>query len=442
MSLTPGKTLRLLATAMLVFVAASPPAQSQTAIAAGAAISDVIKQLRDGLKEVIDETQNAYSRSAFDTRANAIVVLQSLDVIASGLVGQVFSELNATEKKFMSDTALIIEQWHRGNRDLADRLESVATTGEEAISRLPFAERTPLVKKYSPSFVATNANATFLVSIQGSRLGSGDPALKFGATACMRNTHTDRELRFACPSRLLGTPTSVVPVTGHLSLARPKTFWQKVQFWKAAESTQYDIGIVTVPALLGEFTGRAVLSTTTRERQQRTGPHVGHMNDHCQGGRTHDWVMNASAGWSIEEGSVTLHTVSCSSASTCPQLQNVGSSGFVIHGVTTNNGACGPFGIPKDGRGFMESYATWSEYRDVVQDVDQPLPPGAITWGSDTSIRLPESSKGFVLEVRRVDSTSSTITGAGPFDRFDVAYDQITRTVVITPGRLVDVLSR
>jgi hypothetical protein len=438
----PSKTLRILSIAMLVVAAAGEPARSQSAIAAGAAVNGVIQQLRDGLKEVINETQNAYSRSAFDTRANAIIVLQNLDVVASGVTGRVFAELNAAEKKFMSDTALIIDQWHRGNRDLAERLESVATTGEEAISRLPFAERTPLVKKYSPSFVAVNASATFLVAIHGSRLGSGDPVLRFGSTACARNTHTDRELRFACPGHVLGSPANVVPVAARLSLDRPKSFWQSLRFWQAAEQAQYDIGVVAVPALLGEFTGRAVLSTTTREQQQRRGPRVGHRNDHCQGDRTHDWVMNASAGWRIDEGSVSLHTISCSSASTCPQLQNVSASGFVIHGVTINNGQCGPFGVPRDGRGSMESYATWTEYRDVEQDVDQPLAPGAIAWGSDTAIRLPANSKGFVLEVKRVDKTSSTITGAGPFDRFDVAYDQVTRTVVITPGRLVDALSR
>lgn len=425
----------LIATLLCLGLAfASSPARSQAELAAGVAVENIVADVKRGLEELINQAETAYSRQAFDTRMHALVLLQNLDSVASGLVGLTFDRLDASQKKMFEQANAILDKWNAGNQDLAKDFNDLATTLEEATSRLPLADKTPLLKSYSPSYVLQGPSGqSFNVKVSGVRIGTGEPTLKFVTTNCALFSKTDRDIVFKCPAAILGTARAVREQSGVLEVVAPKGFLDWITF--SEKRVTYRIGVVGIPAQLGKYRVRATVKTAKVETQDRS-QYFEHTNPHCSGNTNLNWPVNASEGWKILEASVRTSPTSVSSGCSGPTAESISSTGFRVTGKAVNSGNClkvmGKV-VSKDGRGWVKGHAYWSEQRTVVADGDVDVTTGTILWGNDAAIQLPSDAKAFVITIERIDGTISAVTGVGSYDRYAVLYNEVSRTVVVRP---------
>jgi hypothetical protein len=411
-----------------------------TAITAVTAIDSLVSQIKTGLEEIINQTETAYSRQAFDTRTHAIVVLQQVDTVASDIVGKAFRDANDTQKRFFVQATALLDKWNKGNHDILKELDNVSNTMEEAVSRLPSADKTPLIKAYYPSFlVPTLSGPTFSLSISGTRIGTGDPSLQFGKVRCERFSKTDRQIQFRCPASVFGTPARLRGESGILEIEAPQGFWDVVLFQH--HMMKYDIGVVAVPSELGRYNVVAVVPQSKIETQDRK-YELDYTNPHCSGAHDIAVPQNASEGWKIVETSVQVTPTSVSSGCSGPSVDGVSSTGFLVTGKAVNSGNCVTVHVPfdgsqtisYDGRGWVKGIITWKEQRTTVKDGTVDVARGSLSWGSDVAIQLPPDAKGFVVTVLRIDGTQQVAVGAGNFDRYSVRYAGAdTHTVVISP---------
>jgi hypothetical protein len=274
------------------------------------------------------------------------------------------------------------------------------------------------------------------VKVSGVRIGTGSPTLKFGNSECDLFAKTDRDVEFRCKRSIFGKLAVAREQTGILEVIAPKSLLDWITFTE--NRVTYRIGMIGIPAKLGDYTVRAVVPTSTIETQDRS-QYFEHTNSHCSGSTNLNWPVNASDAWKIIERSVRTSPTSVSSGCSGPTAESISSSGFRVTGRAVNSGNCvRAFGqtISKDGRGWVKGFAYWTEHRTVIKNGDVDVGKGALTWGSDKSLTLPSGALSFVMTIVRIDGTEKVITSAGVYDRYEVAYDETSRTVVVKPKDL------
>lgn len=221
------------------------------------------------MSQIINEAETAFSRQAFDVRSHAIAVIQQADFIAQGLIGKTFGQLNATERKFFTDSRTLIANWERGNRNIAKDFESLAKTMEETVSRLPGGDKRPLVKNTVPSYISSGLiDDSVFVRVEGSRIGAGEPSLAFGQNTCKRIGKTERELKFECPAKVFTGFKKTTARSGKLLVVPPRSLLEVVLLQDAAP-VSYDVGIIVVPPTLADT--RQALRSSPKPRKNRKG---------------------------------------------------------------------------------------------------------------------------------------------------------------------------
>jgi hypothetical protein len=194
---------------------------------------------------------------------------------------------------------------------------------------------------------------------------------------------------------------------------------------------------------MGSFQAAVVRKVTKRETQARS-QGFSHHNDHCQGGRGHNWTVNPTAGWKIDPDSIRTDVGFKSENSHFHGVFEKSESGFQLRGETNNHGSCvrwpitGGCCVSYDGRGALGVSATWTEYRDVETDVQERLGQGVLEWQKDLSLPLPERTVSVVVDVETLDGRK-VILAMGPAqprarDRWlEATTDLTTRLTVLRP---------
>jgi hypothetical protein len=412
--------------------------QAEAIYSTTAAVDQIITDLQRSLSELISEAEGAYSRQAFDSRVHAQILLTNLSVLAGDLINKTFGELSNAEKQLVVDIDRTLDKWNEGNHNLARDFARIASTLEQAVSRLPLADRTPLVTSYTPGHFIVGT-AAIRISVFGGRLGFGEPSLVFGSTKCRRVAKTEASLTFECPGNPPNT-ASGTSTPGRLVVHGRRSVWSYLTFDK--RERVYDIDLIAIPVVLGTYGVRAVVRNSQREERTR-GDTTGYRNGHCEGSKDKVWTYNAGTGWRIDEPSVVVVRRAVSKQSTPATARSISETGFQVYARVRNNGHCTRvFGkiVAKDARGTSNFAASWTEYRTVTSNGTVNVGVGDLSWKKAHEVVLPDSAIGFVLTVKRQDGSMSIHTTAGPADWYSIDYSPSTRSLVIRPREVASVL--
>lgn len=404
-----------------------------------AQVGSIMRHVRAELGSLIADTETAYSGAAFETRVNAMVVLRNLELMTEGLLDKTFDELTDLQQEAFSEVEGLLDQWQTGTLELAGEFRGVATTLEDAISRAPLGDRSPLVADFAPGYYVLG-ETQLTVAVRGSRLGFGSPTLTLGGANCSRRTKTERLIEFACPPSSLSDDTETMD--GELRVFSKRSFWDVVTFKK--RERRYDVSLVRVPEILGTARVRAVVVSSQREEVDRTTRRQ-IRNSHCRRSpNSEEWTINAAAGWKIVPGSVSFRRRSANGASG-PSLTSEGETGFRVRGSAENRGNCTwVLGqrVAVDARGWLDFDVTWREYRNVDVDGTVDVEGGVVQWGSDSSFQLPENAKGFTLTLETADGQTRIHTSPETSEWYDVGYARDSQTIVVKPKRVDQVFGR
>lgn len=423
-------------------VAAANPA---TAIAGSTAVNSVIDNAKSNVEDLIDELDGTVSRNSFAVRQHLLLILQNLDIVAKELAGQTFGQLDNSQKLFFNNLNNSLARWEETSKVTLGEVQNTLDQVEVTISRLPGTDKRPRVLRFGPTYVLpSRSNDKVRVAVRGSLLGAHEPSFKLGGRPCERTTKTESQLEFLCPANAFRFGPRVASSKGVLKVYENQTLLDKLAglFSDNQESYTYDLGIFTVPRQMGSYQATVVRKVTTRETAQRS-QRFRHRNDHCQGRRSHNWNVNARAGWRIDPASIRARATDTSRRSSFHGVYERSESGFQLRARTVNHGNCiryphGGCCISHDGRGSVNVSASWTEYRDVETEVQEPLGRGALEWERDLSLPLPERTLSVVVEFRPIDGRHAVLTTGvtqpQARDRWlEVATDPTARLTVLRP---------
>ena len=316
-----------------------------------------------------------------------------------------------------------------------DVVDDALADMSKAISDLSAVGVYPIVRGYTPLFVLADGGGSddaVHVEVAGSSLTSGDPYLTIGNNRCERSgPAADGALAFLCGRNLFpaGADDAKDFQTGTLRVYR-----EPVEY-------SYSISIKVVPDVMGQ----ATLSVAKEQRTERQSRSQGFSdrNAHCADPYERLFQFNASDGWEIAPSSIDVTCLDVSSRSTCNEApRNVTGRSFYHSCMIANAGRCGPFGIPRDGRGSCRGVVNWEEVRNVDQP-DEELEAEELRWGGEERIELPEGTRSVQGAIDGIDGIRRTFESTGVSDSwFDVDVSLADRYVVIRPVELDAAMQR
>lgn len=423
--------MKILSLILVLCLSVSNVYSQAGAIAASASVDAVISNIRNSVSELISEAETSATVTGFSFVTDANILLQNLDVMAKELSGKVFSDLNQSQQSILSNATQLLAET---NRDLEDRIADVggiiSSMGAE-ISRIPGVDDRPLLSKYSPSYIL-NTEAAYELLLSGSLLNSDKSLLVFGATPCLLVSSVENQARYTCPAEIFSTGENEW-VTGELSLIKDAPWYM---FWADDETYSYKIGVMAIQEKLGDYELKVWEQRNSQNRVSRSGRN-GHRNNHCRGDSGQVWTYRPAPNCTIDVTSINVDH-SKSSNSTYNGVINASGSGFQVRGVVRNNGSCGPFGVPRDGRGSLNVHARWVDICPATEEVELPAQKGELSWLEDKSFDFPETTTKYMLMVNQINGKVKAVDRASSEDWFTTSYDVNTRLLVFKPRKLTD----
>ncbi len=409
------------------------------------AIESVISTAKKDIQEVVDQMGSTVGRESFAIRQHLLLILQNLDILANGLIGKTFSEVNDAQQKLFTNLQATIDHWRKTSKITMRDIERTLGFLNDAIGTLPGSKTRPRVLGYSPAgLLASGADEGVRIRIEGSWLGFRDPDLTFGAVSCRRMAKLENQLEFLCPRQAFSFPERISQNSGRLVVFNHRNLIDKLAGFFALsdehESYAYQLSVFTIPRKFGTLRVGAVYTTMERETVERK-QDFHHHNDHCQGRQSHNWNVNATSGWSIDPESVRTSVAFSGSDSRFHGVFEKSAAGFQLRGETINHGQCVRVlgqTISKDARGALGVDVWWTEYRDVAKEHRIDLGGRLLEWDRDIAVDLPGGTIAVTVESVTIDGRTSIVTlGPGrPTSRerwFSVTADMIARKLLIRP---------
>lgn len=427
------KTKKHLLFPFLAAALISFPAYPQaTTIAADALIENVAHDITSSLNSTIKQLESSATVTTFNARSDLLVVLENVKNVSSALIGKTFSELNNSQKDFFERISKFTKETQDGVEITTERIDGLVNDLGDSLARIPGANRSPYVTKYTPSYFLGSDTPKDIV-IKGTLIGTGKPTLSFGEIKCSKKTQTERELRFECPAEIF--PNKEKWATGSLSVEEGRPWYAS---FLENKKKYYTISVASIPDKFAEF----ILETYTTEAITRyidRAQDNGHMNEHCQGATPVAWTYTPSPGCSIDITSVSA-PAGVSSQSTYNGIQSLTGTGFLVTGVVRNNGSCAPriFGQRAywDGRGSIGVTARWKDICTSSEEKPQPVQSGNLSWRSQLSLQLPKNLSKFVLTIKQINGEIHIITGSGSHKWFSTEFDREAKILVVRPTPL------
>jgi hypothetical protein len=292
------------------------------------------------------------------------------------------------------------------------------------MNSLPFTNRNPQVRGYSPRYVGPRAT-TVAVQVQGNFFWAMQqgmtPTLTLGATTFRPVESTTTRLGFELPAMLLRGAAGGMP-TSSLELVAP---YEKGRVFHSIRPGTFRLLVTTLPAHpVTELTVTSTREVTGRERQSLTQPPNG------AGWRVNSWVdckyhidphlISASQGWWIEPSTVSVEYLSRGvEARGRAHTQNVSITGFMVVGETWPN--CDPLGVISSDSGDITYQVRYEESRPTHTTTNETIDVLAgnpdFTWGDQLAV--PVARGHWTLHARLWDGTvlegSSTDTSSNRY---------------------------
>lgn len=359
----------------------------------GMTVDQAVAEIRKNYETAFSATEASASRSMFDARTHALVVLGQLDLIASKRGAELFRNLREAEKQIFLRADELLRKIGTNAENLTADMQSLANTAENMVGGI--LGSVPRLRSISPSFaIADGREVRFKAG--GNFLDYGPASLELAGVPCMPERLITTESIFRC--KMPGSaPTLGHFLPGTLTVYLERTWWQALTF-REGDQRKIPVGLTALGSTIGTLTVLADGQRDTETRNSRSQT-IGHRNDHCSGDTHLSPSFNpASPSCRIVASSIKVHERSRSSNSVNGGLRSVSETGFQWSGIARNNGSCGPrvFGqrVGLDGRGWVEVDITWDEIctstvafsnenvgsRDIGwnESFEMPLPPGTV----------------------------------------------------------------
>lgn len=438
--------------------------------------SAIISDIRNKINDIIKSASTDASKNSFEIFSYAQILLSQLDALANSvdskgtkLVDRIMSDLDKKERQAVSDfqqsVNTLSEQRDLTARQVKDALNSTSI----ALSVLPGSKDYPRINSVTPYYLArsileNSSDPRIPLSFDGLFLDQGGkPSLQIRESDCKLLSESSQRLLFSCPKEIFQSDSSLQSVdyiSGRLLVDQKLTLFDRL-LNRRAKSRNYAVGLAVLPATLGlvslsslnEAVARTIPESTTVQAVARRRSFFDR-NNYCADARTGTWTVlksDSSPNTRIDTSVAPAVVVYGADRGHSYNLQQHTDSNIVI-GYSLDNRrsqsekfgcASGAFNDRRARLGvhvdYRENISTTTPSRSEVvkpREVVDVVTSAPLSWGNDMLITLPSNSLSFTLSVRLFDGRSIVITPDSLSRRdkfFDVAYDNIAKTVIVRP---------
>jgi hypothetical protein len=406
---------------MLSALVAAQPSAAQGIIAADMAVSSIVEKLRAAAQDVIQQLGQVASVNSFQIRQHVLLAISEMEHSALTIETKTFKDIDSTQQSLFRNVESTIAEARRAATASLQDANKIALNVESAVARLPLASKSPRVTNIRPDhLLSPSASQPVRLIVEGNFLAYGPSTLTMDKQDCPIASQTDTSLVFLCPATIFRTADSFRNVTGSLTVADYKEFWERIKgvFRHYDPKKIYRSLVVAVPPKIGTYSLEVNYNTQTQTTIASSAP-FDSGNPHCTGQRDYSNIYSVQhgAGYSIVPGSITFAESSGNAERSMAGPLDFTPAGFRMQSTIKNSGSCGPdlpFGAGRswyDARAWMAGTVSWTEVITNTVAKQETVQSGDITWGSDIAIILPSQLNWLKLTITQIDGTKPVVIG-------------------------------
>ncbi|WP_296953027.1 hypothetical protein [uncultured Massilia sp.] len=412
-------------------------------------VANVVDNLKRAAQDIIHQLDQTASVNSFQIRQHLLVTISEVEHAALTVQDKTFKDLDKQQQALFQGAENTIAAAKAATTAPLDKLGDISKTVENAVARLPLADKSPRIARIRPDhLLAPTGAAPVRLVVEGSFLAYGPARLEMDGQSCTLASQTDAMLAFHCPASTFATVDGFRNVTGSLVVADRKEFWERVKhvFRNYEAKKNYRSLVVAVPPKLGDYALEVGYASDTQEPRAASAPFESG-NPHCVGQRDYslNYAVQNGPAYTILPGSVTFTATSGNGERSMAGPLDFTPKGFRMQATLKNGGDCGPrlpFSSSRawyDARAWLGGTVAWTEVRTVTAQKVDAAPPTPLLWGSDVVLDLPERLSYFKLSIRQVDGSKPIVINADNTQRW-FKVEKTDRVLKISPRQVEDAL--
>jgi hypothetical protein len=361
--------------------------------------------------------------------------IENLKIAYKDMLGESFATLEIAEQRLFQDVNSLADNLNRGIYKSVDELARISDGLDESISRIPFFEKFPRLRKPGQIyFLKRDDEDAVKLDLYGSRLhiygNEHIPFLTVNGEKIKPIQSGSTSLGFNIPLKGFIAPEKIIKIETVELTVYQKEKW--LFFWNDFVERTFTIPIFSLPNTLGNYrlsiTER--IETKVEHAHRTTGP----PNEFkCRSGRTDDRTCNHAitvpGGQRLIHDSPVFHVTRREENSPW-EFTNVSDAGFTLKLVAKT--ASSNFA-----RKNLNGWVSYKTYSEATDDVNTPnYAEGKIEWTKDVRIPTTEETIGFTLEIDMLDGNVEIITSGDTNNKFfDIIDDRVNNQVIIKPTK-------
>lgn len=398
----------------------------------GLTVTAAISKLEQAGKNLIEKAGEEARTTIMVGSQQVQVQIDNLKAAYSESMNETFDNLDITQQRVFADLNDLINNLNNGLYKTVSELQIVTDNLDESISRIPFFEKFPRLRKPDKvHFLKLSKDDKINLPLYGSRLNiygnDYEPYLLVNKEKIEPIQSGSSSLQFSIPLEKFNTPSKKIKTeTVELIVFHKVTKWW---FWSSYEERKFSIPLFSLPKVMGSY--RVGITEKYKERKEHP-QHTTKPPHHykCRSGRSDDRTCNypttVPTGHKLIQSSPVFHVTRREENSPW-EFVNVSDAGFTLK--LTAKTASSNFA-----RKNIDGWVSYKTY--TMEPVEKKTPnfkTGEITWAKDIRIPVTENTVGFTIEIETLDGYTEIFNSKTENKYFKILDDRTNSQIIIKP---------
>ncbi len=398
----------------------------------GLSIGVAISKLEQAGKNLIEKAGEEARTTIMVGSQQVQVQIENLKAAYSKSMNETFDKLDITQQRVFTDLDKLINNLNNGLYKTVKEIQVVTDNLDESISRIPFFEKFPRVRKPDKvHFLKLSNEDNVSLPIYGSRLhiygDEYEPFLIVNGEKIKPIQSGSSTLQFNIPLEKFSNPKKKIKTETVDLVVFHKT--TKLLVFPNYEERKFKIPLFSLPKVMGTYRiGITEKSKNRKEHSHHTPKPPHHYK--CRSGRRSDETCNyptiVPTGHKLIQSSTVFHVTRREENSPW-EFVNVSDAGFTLKLLAKTAWS----NLARKNIDGWVSYKTFT-----MPTVEKKVPnfkTGEITWIKDVRIPLTKNTIGFTIEIETLDGYTEIFNSKTENKYFKILDDRTNSQVIIKP---------
>lgn len=398
----------------------------------GLTVNAAISKLEQAGKNLIEKAGEEARTTIMVGSQQVQIQIDNLKTAYSETMNETFDKLDITQQRVFTDLNDLVDNLNNGLYKTISELQLVTDNLDESISRIPFFEKFPRLRKPDKvHFLKFSNTDNINLPLYGSRLNIyGNeyvPYLIVNGDKIKPIQSGSSTLQFNIPLEGFTTPEKKIKTeTVDLIVFHKVTKWL---IWSSYEERKFTIPLFSLPKIMGTYKiGITEKYKKRKEHSHYTTKPPNHYK--CRSGRTDDRTCNypttVPTGHKLIQSSPVFHVTRREENSPW-QFINVSDAGFTLKLIAKT-------AYSNFARKNIDGWVSYKTYTmKSVEKKTQNYKTGEINWAKDIRIPVTKNTIGFTVEIETLDGYIEIFNSKTENKYFKILDDRTNSQIIIKP---------